>query len=475
MFQRRDKMSILLKRPTKLQPPSVPRRYEKFYLTENPFPLEPSVNQDSTDKRMNGNIYETEIHKKEFQQITQNFLKQPQSNPNHLRLGYIVDTSYVGRGNGKSAFLVNLQQLINRQFCLDISEGSNKCFAVIVRPEPGGRTKTFESFINVFFQDIVRTGMIDICLATLRLEAIKELRPDIDPTVQGLDDDALVGKLNTREWFSEQNLNLSQITETIYKNKYLQNLPEHFPLFAGRSGLIQPFVSRVEFQSYYLNDLKRSKDKIDFVFSHLVDFFMAAGYNGAYVLVDDYERIPDFQTERQKKDFALELRSCLFDGLYTNARIGFYNFLLVFHAGVPRLIGSTWEGSGMEQRAPILPKIKSKHLIRFEKLSKEHAILLLEKYLAEYRTSVDTIPDPLYPFKEDAVSVIGELSEYNAARILKIAYELLEKAADSKARTIDASFVNKNRDVLEEEPSKRAPTIREVGVEDLQKKARRKK
>lgn len=467
-------MSILLKKPTKLQPPSVPSRYEKFYLTENPFPLEPSVNQDSTDKRMNGNIYETEIHKKEFQQIIQNFLKQPQSNPNHLRLGYIVDTSYVGRGNGKSAFLVNLQQIINRQFCLDISEGSNKCFAVLVRPEPGGRTKTFESFINVLFQAIVRTNIIDICLATLRLEAIKELRPNIDSIVQGLDDEALVVKLNTREWFSEQKLDPSQIAETIYKNKYLQKLPEHFPLFTGRGRLIKPFVSRVDFENYYWNDLKRSKEKIDFVFSYLVDFFMAAAYNGAYVLVDDYERIPDFQSERQKRDFALELRTCLFDGLYTNARIGFYNFLLVFHAGVQRLIGSTWEASGMEHRAPISPKIKSKHLIRFEKLSKEHAVLLLKKYLAEYRTS-QAIPDPLYPFKEDAVSAIGELSEYNAARILKIAYELLEKAADSRGRTIDANFVDKNRDVLEEESSKRAPTIKEVGVEDLQKKARRRR
>lgn len=467
-------MSMLLKKPTKLQPPSVPGRFEKFYLTENPFPPEPSVNQESIDKRMNGSIYETEIHRKEFQQITQNFLKQPQSNPNHLRLGYIIDTSYIGRGNGKSAFLVNLQQLINRQYCMDISDNLNKCFAVYIRPEPGGRTKTFESLMNVFFQAIIRTNIIDICLATLRLAAMEELHLDIASLVEGLDDDTLVLKLNTMEWFDEQGLNLTQIAEKIYSNKYLQKLPEYFPLFTGRSSLIKPFVSRMDFEDYYWNSLKRSREKIEFMFSHLVDFFMASGFNGAYVLVDDFERIPDFQSERQKRDFALELRACLFDGPYTNAKIGFYNFLLVFHAGVPRLISSAWEASGMEHRAPIAPKIQSKHVIRFEKLSKEHASLLLKKYLAEYRTT-GAVPNPLYPIKEDTVSAIGELSEYNAARILKIAYELLEKAADSKSRIIDANFVIKNREVLEEEPSRRLPSIKEAGAEDLQKKVRRKR
>ncbi len=64
------------------------------------------------------------------------------------------------------------------------------------------------------------------------------------------------------------------------------------------------------------------------MFSQMVRFFQAADFNGAYVLVDDFERIPDFQSARQKKDFALELRSVLFDGSYVNARVGFLNFLL---------------------------------------------------------------------------------------------------------------------------------------------------
>lgn len=40
----------------------------------------------------------------------------------------------------------------------------------------------------------------------------------------------------------------------------------------------------------------------------MVYLFLASGFNGAYIIVDDFERIPDFQSDRQKRDFALEIR-----------------------------------------------------------------------------------------------------------------------------------------------------------------------
>ena len=340
-------MNKLLRKPLEEHLLVSPARFEKFNLSENPFPSEPAVNQDSTDRRINGSIYELEIHRKEYEQVEKVFLKQPQSSPNHLRLGYIIDTSYISRGNGKSAFLINLQQRVNREYCFDISDDLNKCFAMYVRPEPGGRTKTFPKFVDVFFQSILRLGIIKECLAILRLEAITKLYPDFDLSEYLQDENSLVANLTSSDWFEQQHLEISKISEFILQNKHLQSVPAHFPLFTGRELFYSHFVSQVDFENYYRN-LKRAQEKIDFVFSHLVQFFLASGFNGAYVLVDDFERIPDFQSARQKRDFAVELRSCLFDGTYTNARIGFYNFFLVLHAGVQRLIREAWATSGME-------------------------------------------------------------------------------------------------------------------------------
>ena len=116
----------LLKKPTSPIQKEKKGRFEKFNLKENPFPSEPNVNIDAADNRINGNIFEMEIREKEYEQIENNFLKVPQSDPGHLRMGFIMDTSYVGRGNGKSAFLINLHRKINNEFCLDISNNKNK-------------------------------------------------------------------------------------------------------------------------------------------------------------------------------------------------------------------------------------------------------------------------------------------------------------------------------------------------------------
>ena len=460
-------MTKLTRQPTESSQIDYPARYERFSLQENPFPPEPTINKDSQDRRINGDIYENEIRKLEFEQIQKSFLRQSLSMPNHLRLGYIVDTSYIGRGNGKSAFLVNLQNKINNDFCLDISGGINKSFAIYVQPEPGGRTKSFMSFLDALFSAIIRADMVNIVLASLRLTAINTLYP---AKKFQLTDEELVQNLLSENWFEKEGLDLRKLEELICQNKTLQDLPSDFPIFRGRRSLIVPFISQRDFELYYSTELKKGKDKIDFIFTHLVRLFQSASFNGAFILVDDFERIPDWQSARQKKDFALELRTALFDGMSLNAKLGFYNFILVLHAGVQGLIINAWAESGMENRSPISPSTTSNHLIRFEKLNREHAILMVKKYLSEYRLAGSKV-DPLYPFTGDAIEQIGELSEYNAAKILKMAYDLVELVVTSSdAKQIDREFVLSKKALLEETANKNVHRLENVEGIDLQKK-----
>jgi hypothetical protein len=110
-------------------------------------------------------------------------------------------------------------------------------------------------------------------------------------------------------------------------------------------------------------------------------------------------------------------------------------------------------------------------MIPFENLSREHTSLLLKKYLSDYRTD-DNFSDALFPFKEEAVNTIGELSKYNAAKILKMAYELLDKAADIEGQTvIDAKFVSENTELQQHDDSNSLPTIDAESI-DLLKKAK---
>lgn len=443
-------------------------RFEKFNLKENPFPSTPFINPESTDARINGDIYEPSIREKEYQKLQENFLNVSQSDSNHLRLGYIEDTSYVGRGNGKSAFILNILKRINQDFGLTVSNQLNKSFAITVVPEPSGKTKTFERFVDLLVDSIFRSGIVKDVLTSLRLEAILNLYEDFDIHQHFANEEDLVRKLNSSDWFGEAGIDHRQVSHQILQNKNLKNLPNDFPLSIPTTTLFSTVVSESDFIEYYQN-LKRGKPKYEFAFSHLIDLFLAAGFNGAYVFVDDFERIPDFQSERQKRDFAVEIRSCLFDGLYTNAKIGFYVFILVLHAGIPRLIQNAWGQSGLEHRAPIFYKGGTpKHVIRFEKITLEHAFALLRKHLRAYR--INEI-DSISPFTEAVVSKIAELSEFNASKILKMAYELLERAADDDSiLEIDVEFIAQEENTgIEEE--KQADGIHNAPTKNLPQEA----
>ncbi|MDM8525465.1 hypothetical protein QUF80_19020 [Desulfococcaceae bacterium HSG8] len=459
-------MNKLRRKPRQQQSADLEARYQKFALTENPFPTSP-VNKDSTDRRINGTIYEADIRSKEYKKIETAFLKAPQADPSHLRIGYICDTSYIGRGNGKSAFLVNLVEWINHEYCLDISDELNKCFAVYVTPETGGRTKTFDSFADLIFEAIYSSGIIASSLASMRLDAIAEAYPDV--IIDEDDEQKLIASLNSEKWLRERGIESRKLMDIIWKNEFLQKIPDVFPLLSSRHGFLHSFISAESFLSAYQN-LRKGREKLNFVFSYLVQMLMASGFNGAYIFVDDFERVPDFQSGRQRRDFAAELRSVLLDGSYENARYGFFNMFLVLHAGVPALISEAWLNSGLDQRYPLSPKVESPHLIPFEKLNREHVSLLIKKYLDEYRSDSFS-GDPLTPFTLNAINIIAEASQYNAASILRTCSGLIEKSLDNDRDDIDEAFVRAEIEKREGAVSGEESSLDDSTATDLMQKA----
>lgn len=436
-------MSRLKKKPKDQNPEDVKARYEALNLTDNPFPLSPYVNKENADNRYNGSIYESKIREAEYNQIIENFIKVPQSNPNHIRLGYIQDNSYVGRGNGKSAFALNLVNIINKDFCMDISDDLNKCFGLHIQPAPSGRTKTFDSFVDLIFQAIIDQDLIKYSLTSLRLDALNELlsAEQMEEHFSGEEEEVLE-KLNTVSWFQENDTEINVVTKKIYEKSGMNKLGSGFPLYQDLNQFYsRRIVTQEEFKKHYFETLKKGEARIKFIFNDLVLLFKASGFNGGYIIVDDFERIPDFQSEKLKQEFALEIRTNFFDSAVENAKIGFLNLLLVMHAGVPRLVEKAWSISGMERRSPLISEAANQpHVIKFDKLNLDHSKLLIQKYLDEYRLSPQT-NSGIEPFNEEAVALIAEKCELNAAQMLEKCYALIEEAAKTSSIVIDENFV----------------------------------
>jgi hypothetical protein len=447
-------------------------KFEIYNLKENPFPRSPFVNKASSEDKLNGNIFEIAVRENEFAKLKSYFFNVSQSSPDHLRLGFINDTSYIGRGNGKSAFLINLLKIINVNFCLDLSDNKNKCFGVFAAPEGGGKIKTFDRFVDLLFDSIIESNIINISLAIIRLEILsKTEKRSILGTYNFIE---LIDNLNSDRWFNENQIDYFDLNKKIRENIFLNNLPNDFPLFT-RQGLFFEIVNQSAFVEYY-NKLRKDNEKFEFVFTYLIELFLAAGFNGAYILVDDFERIPEFQSATQKKDFSTQLRTILFDGLYLNSKIGFFNFLLALHAGVPKLLETAWSESGMESRVPLNPQIASNNIIAFEKLNEKHAILMIKKYLEHYRINKTTKENELFPFTEKSLKLMSEYSEYNASSILKFAHQVIERAAMEKLKLIDEAYIRNYKTESKEFVIEASPkNITTTSTVDLKKKAKTKK
>jgi hypothetical protein len=78
----------------------------------------------------------------------------------------------------------------------------------------------------------------------------------------------------------------------------------------------------------------------------------------------------------------------------------------------------------------------------------------------------------LQPFTRDAVNKIGEISEFNAAKMLRMAYDLLDRAVSvPNLNSIDENFINDNRGRWDSEIDDQPHTIDTALTTDLIGKA----
>jgi hypothetical protein len=100
--------------------------------------------------------------------------------------------------------------------------------------------------------------------------------------------------------------------------------------------------------------------------------------------------------------------------------------------------------------------------------------LLLKRYLSEYRINVNdkrVRTNELFPFTEDAVYKIAEVSKLNVSIILKLSYDLLDKASTiDEQEKIDEKFVEEiiDKNIMDSETKK---SIASAETTDLRKKA----
>jgi hypothetical protein len=75
------------------------------------------------------------------------------------------------------------------------------------------------------------------------------------------------------------------------------------------------------------------------------------------------------------------------------------------------------------------------------------------------------------PFTPDAVAKIAELSEFNASKILKMSYEVLERAVEKNIAEINLDFVLAIDEATQLTEQRQVSGISEADTKDLMKES----
>jgi hypothetical protein len=380
------------------QPLPIENPYSRYGLKENPFPDSPTVTPESSDPRVNGEIYCRDLRIQEEAQFERLLVsKLEQSEPRRIAL--LMDyATRRGRGIGKTAFLNEQRRRIMTDLGYRLTGGAYVLMAAHVVPESGGRTRKFWQFIRLLARSLGSSRCI--AHAIWRLRAFSGEIPD-DILLQ-IDPDDLGATLGNDAWLQNRGVKiLFGLNSSVERRLVHSGVRPYIAKLLAESGHdLETWEQRFIVQKS--DHWWRTEGDV-FVFDDLIKLFRAAEVNRVILLVDEVEKIVVPQNRNERQVFTDDLRRYLVDGPYQSVYHGFYSLLLTIHPYIQELWSSYWQASGLDRVCAISGHAAKEFTIYFYPLeASDAAVPLVLAYLNFYRILPEK-KDTLEPFDDQAV------------------------------------------------------------------------
>jgi hypothetical protein len=385
--------------------------YSYYYLKENPFPADASFNKESSDKRINGGIFNGEICKGEVEQLVKLLRRR-------MNLIYCQNISEFVRGVGKSALIAHAWRVLN-----DIEEKVTTTFLRCQKKD------TAQTLCTNVIRDWHRQGVLwETCINCLLQYVESATKPEIAfPGAQRLSEnnwpvdlvdlrsylvyspDRLVRSLSG--WACSKKSSLQKEIVEFFFSTYLSE-PDKF--LTGYSRVIK----------------KVNSDEIDLLHNLLL-FMELAGYKYHYMFFDQFEDAVTGLSGKSLIDFSSGMRRLL-DGSMNRMSI-----IVTLHPGA----ALTLDGPDAQEFITLAP-LDSRHRVDIELLEPKEAISLAKTYMDDFR--VDGAPNLLYPFTEEAIQEISDGVGGQIRGFLTGMNLAIEEGIEADFSEIDRSFVKSN-------------------------------
>lgn len=412
------------------------QKYAYYGFSQNPFPFDPSVIPGSEDKRNNGTLFYERMREQEMNDFKEKLVKSPN------RIGILMDyAAYKGRGIGKTALLNHVKTVINKDLGLRVSDGQEVLYSVYLSPNSSdGNNRSLSRMAHSLFDAMVNERLLFIAFCRLRAFS----GGISDEVMAKLSEDEYESTIADDNWLIEQGADLTQINnyivEKLHGIGFLEGSPSYRFAFSYKD-----FLSAI---SCLHSEMEWSKKGLQLIFNKLVLLFKEAAFSNCIILLDEVEKIVQYQNFSERRAFCDDLRFYFIDGNTENSAEGFFKILITIHPNSQELLMPHWMAAGLERFCELGGAGAKESTIFFKPMMDD--INMIKDFVRIYLdNSRLTKKDTIEPFTDDALLLALRKSDNIAGKFLKMLYFAIERGITNQWETIGTDKIEElTRDVI---------------------------
>jgi hypothetical protein len=363
--------------------------YEKYYLSDNPFPAAPILDPGSDDDRVNGKIYNPHIREAEIHNFESKIRLRPP-------LIYIENSEFE-RGVGKSALLVQQWRQLRVQ-----GDGTS----IYIRSTERLKPADFAARVIEHWHHEGNLWMVILQLLTLYVKD----NPNGEMPAAGFnlfkDKQPKLPKrpipLSNFNVFNSRRL-IGDLAALVH-----EKTGDHLSIDMAKLFFETYLTEPDRFIQSYPGLLRKQKIDNIALLSGVYHLLRVGGFQYHYLFFDQFEDVVVGLTGKALKSFSTEMRRLI------EASMGQATITVTLHPGATAALNAP-EGGDIRSIAPL----DSRHIVDVRPLTKEGARQLALTYLNHYRLPSTAQSDPLYPFTPEAVDSIHTASIGNLRACLQ--------------------------------------------------------
>ena len=431
-----EKSANLLRKP-QIVPGKKDNPFERFGLSQNPFPNKPSLVVGSDNPP-----YLAELRAKEEREFENWLIPHPDRSKPRL-ITFLMDyATRRGRGIGKTAFLNHQCKRIMRDLGSSLTNDTYVLFATYILPLPGGKCRKFWQFSQLIAEAITEQDMV--AMAMWRLRAFSGLIPAEILEQVG---DNLEETIGNDVWLRRHDVDVDfKLVDTLKDSLEQAGIRAEVAEILSRYGH-DSSTWRRNFLAHQ-TDFRWRQIGNQLVFDDLVRLFVLAGFSKGLLLIDEVEKIVPYQNISERRAFVESLRYFFIDGPCENTRRDFYSLFLTIHPYLQELLAPHWEAAGLDRFAALSREFAQEYTVYFGPLNQELAEPLVKTYLDAYRIDNDQ-KGPLWPLDKAAVEEALFRTGGVPGKMLTLLYQIMERAIKEKWNAIGAEQI---RQVIQVNP-----------------------